>query len=149
MTRSPLLLLAVFCVQGCGAATGYKQTGSVYPARGPNCEFQVLRDPVLEPYEEIGVIEVEAFHAKAVPNSDSDFHKVVAFKVCKAGGHAVIPAINNRGRYILGRVIRFQPRQCDDCEEKERSVDEYLEVLEDLSWNLIKTSPAPYEVSSC
>jgi len=113
------LLLSATSMLACGGQGEVRKTGGTYAGRGPDCEYRVIRNPLVEPvppYEEIAVIDVDAFAAQQLPNDEERFRKVVGPKVCALGGHAVIPAINIYGRWIHGTVIRFNPAQCDRCE---------------------------------
>lgn len=120
--KSPLLvswlLLSATCIVACGGQGEVRKTGGTYAGRGPNCDYRVIRNPIAEPvapYEEIGVIDIDAFGAQQLPNNEVRFRQVVGPKVCALGGDGVIPAINVYGRWIHGTVIRFNPAQCDRC----------------------------------
>lgn len=107
--------LLTISLLGCGGSGEYRKTGGKYAARGPDCEYRVIRNRIVEPYEEIGVIDIEAFSIGQLPNNEEGFRKVVGRTVCAAGGQAVIPAINVYGRWVHGTVIRFSPAECDRC----------------------------------
>ena len=112
------LLLPATCMVACGGQGEVRKTGGTYAGRGPGCDYRVIRNPIaepVEPYEEIGVIDIDAFGAQQLPNDEERFRKVVGPKVCALGGDGVIPAINIYGRWIHGTVIRFNPAQCDRC----------------------------------
>jgi len=100
---------------GCGGSGEYRKTGGIYAGRGPDCDYRVIRNRIVEPYEELGVIDIEAFSVGQLPNDEERFRKVVGGTVCAVGGDAVIPAINNHGRWVLGTVIRFNPSECERC----------------------------------
>jgi hypothetical protein len=100
---------------GCGGQASVRKTGGTYAGRGPNCEYRVIRNRIMEPYEEIGVIDIDAFGAPQLPNNEERFRKVAGPRVCAMGGDAVIPAINTNGRWVQGTVIRFRPSECDRC----------------------------------
>jgi hypothetical protein len=113
------LLLSATSMLACGGQGEVRKTGGTYAGRGPGCEYRVIRNPLVDPvppYEEIGVIDVDAFAAQQLPNDEERFRRVVGPKVCALGGHAVIPAINIYGRWIHATVIRFNPAQCDRCD---------------------------------
>ena len=113
----PMLLSAV-CLIACGGVGELRKTGGTYAGRGPDCEYRVIRNPIaepVEPYEEIGVIDIDAFSAHQLPNNEERFRKVVGPKVCALGGDGVIPAINIYGRWVHGTIVRFHPAQCDRC----------------------------------
>ncbi|MGB9339796.1 MAG: hypothetical protein WCB63_11185 [Polyangiales bacterium] len=99
----------------CGGVGEYRQTGGTYAARGPACEYRVIRNRIVEPYEEIGVIDLDAFSMKQLPDNEERFRKVVGPVVCASGGHAVIPALSLNGRWVHGTIIRFNPAECDRC----------------------------------
>lgn len=99
----------------CGGSGEYRKTGGTYAARGPNCDFRVIRNRIVEPYEELGVIDIDAFSVRQLPPSEERFRKVVGKHVCMAGGHAVIPTINMHGRWVHGTIIRFGPSECERC----------------------------------
>ena len=107
-------LLALSLV-GCGGSAEYRKTGGTYAARGPNCDYRVIRNRIIEPYEEVGVVEIEAFSVPQLPSDEEEFRKVVGDHVCKAGGHAVIPSLNMHGRWVHGTIIRFRPAGCQRC----------------------------------
>ncbi len=99
----------------CGGVGEYRKTGGTYAARGPACEYRVIQNRIVEPYEELGVIDLDAFSMKQLPNDEERFRKVVGPMVCASGGHAVIPAFNLNGRWVHGTIIRFKPAECDRC----------------------------------
>lgn len=99
----------------CGGTGEYRKTGGIYAARGPDCDYRVIRNRIVEPYEELGVIDIDAFAVRQLPSNEERFRKAVGEHVCKAGGHAVIPSINMHGRWVHGTVIRFRPAECVRC----------------------------------
>ena len=101
---------------GCGGASAYRKTGGTYAARGPDCDYRVIRNRIVEPYEELGVVDIDAFSTRQLPNDEDRFRNVVGDHVCKSGGHAIIPGINTNGRWVHGTVIRFRPSECKSCE---------------------------------
>jgi len=107
--------LLIISVLGCGGSGEYRKTGGSYAARGPKCEYRVIRNRIIEPYEELGVIDIEAFSVGQLPNNEERFRKVVGGTVCAVGGEAVIPGINVHGRWVHGTVIRFNPSECERC----------------------------------
>jgi hypothetical protein len=109
------LLILGISVLGCGGQGEVRKTGGTYAGRGPNCEYRVIRNRIMEPYEEIGVIDIDAFSAQQLPNDEERFRKVAGPEVCAMGGDAVIPAINVHGRWVHGTVIRFHPSECHRC----------------------------------
>lgn len=116
--RQAVVALFVIGSLGCGGSGEYRRTGGVYAARGPGCEYRVIRNRIIEPYEEVGVIDIEAFSIGQLPNDEESFRKVVGNTVCAAGGDAVIAGINIYGRWVLGTVIRFNPSECHRCRTK-------------------------------
>jgi|GEM_PF-3490668 len=112
--HATLLILGVGIV-GCGGQGEVRKTGGTFAGRGPGCDYRVIRNRTVEPYEELGVIDIDAFSAQQLPNDEERFRKVVGPKVCAMGGDAVIPAINLYGRWVHGTVIRFNPSECDRC----------------------------------
>ena len=107
--------LVVLGLIGCGGSGEYRRTGGAYAARGPDCDYRVIRNRIVEPYEEVGVVDIDAFSVPQLPSNEREFRKVVGEHVCTSGGHAVIPAINMHGRWINGTIIRFRPSECDRC----------------------------------
>ena len=107
-----LIALGLF---GCGGSGEYRKTGGTYAARGPDCDYRVIRNRIVEPYEEVGVVDIDAFSVPQLPSNEREFRKVVGGHVCMSGGHAVIPSINMHGRWVHGTVIRFRPSECDRC----------------------------------
>jgi hypothetical protein len=75
----------------------------------------VIRNRIVEPYEELGVVDIEAFAVPQLPGNEEEFRKVVGEHVCESGGHAVIPSINIHGRWVNGTIIRFGPSECQRC----------------------------------
>lgn len=75
----------------------------------------MIRNRIVEPYEEVGVVDIGAFSVPQLPSNEREFRKVVGEHVCMSGGHAVIPAVNMHGRWVSGTVIRFRPSECDRC----------------------------------
>ncbi|MBW2627712.1 MAG: hypothetical protein JRE45_08840, partial [Deltaproteobacteria bacterium] len=92
------LSLLVLSLVGCGGSGEYRKTGGTYAPRGPQCDYRVIRNRIIEPYEELGVVDIEAFSARQLPNNEDRFREAVGDHVCKSGGHAVIPSINMHGR---------------------------------------------------
>ena len=91
--------------------------GAFYAPRGPGCDYRVIRNRLVEPYEEIGVVDIDAFSVRQLPSDEESFRQVVGEHVCKSGGHAVIPSINMHGRWVNGTVIRFRPAECNRCRD--------------------------------
>lgn len=120
---------AMFCVfatalLACGGVGEYRKTGGTFAARGPACEYRVIRNRIVEPYEELGIIDIDAFSMKQLPKSEERFRKVVGPFVCAAGGHAVIPTLNMHGRWVHGTIIRFNPSECAACEPQSATAEE-------------------------
>ena len=113
----PAILFVALVAVGCGGHGEYHRTGRVYAARGPNCDYRVLRNRVVEPYEELGVVDIDAFSVKQLPRNEIEFRKVVGQTICDVGGDAVIPALNIYGRWVQGTVIRFNPAECSRCDD--------------------------------
>lgn len=105
-------------VVGCGGVGEYRKTGGTYAGRGPNCQYRVVQSDVLEPYETIGVIDIDAFSMKQLPDNEERFRNVVGPRVCAVGGQAVIPTIDIYGHWVHARIIRFNPSQCIGCAPK-------------------------------
>mgnify|MGYP001557235479 CR=1 FL=1 len=55
----------------CGGVGEYRPMGGTYAARGPGCDYRVIRNRIVEPYEEIGVIDIEAFTVRQFPPTRS------------------------------------------------------------------------------
>lgn len=104
-----------FALVACGGVGEYRKTGGVYAPRGPACDYRVIRNRVVEPYEELGVIDIDAFSMKQLPNDEERFRKVVGPTVCAEGGHAVIPTLNIHGHWVHATIIRFNPSECVGC----------------------------------
>ena len=115
LQRLSISILLVLGLVGCGGSGEYRKTGGTYAARGPDCDYRVIRNRIIEPYEELGVVDIEAFSVGQLPNDEDRFRKAVGDHVCKAGGHAVIPSINMQGRWVHGTIIRFRPSECQRC----------------------------------
>jgi hypothetical protein len=116
--------LFVLSLVGCGGSGEYRKTGGTYAARGPNCDYRVIRNRIIEPYEEVGVVDIEAFSVPQLPSDEEEFRKAVGDHVCKSGGHAVIPSINMHGRWVHGTIIRFRPSECQRCRTDGIMLDE-------------------------
>jgi hypothetical protein len=99
----------------CGGQGEYRKTGGTYAPRGPACDYRVIRNRVLEPYEELGVVDLDAFSMRQLPDNEERFRKVVGPQVCAVGGHAVIPTLDVYGHWVHGAIIRVNPSQCDRC----------------------------------
>ncbi len=99
----------------CGGSGENRMTGGIYAAPGPHCEYRVIRNRIVEPYEELGVVDIDAFSVRQLPPNEERFRKVVGKHVCMAGGHAVIPTIDMQGRWVHGTIIRFRPSECERC----------------------------------
>jgi hypothetical protein len=134
-SRTTVLLVAVGFL-GCGGQGELLKTGGTYAARGPNCDYRVIRNRIIEPYEELGVIDLDAFSMKQLPNNEERFRKAVGPKVCALGGEAVIPTLNIYGRWVHGTIIRFNPAECDRC-RTEGIMRETEGVLEE-TWKGLK-----------
>lgn len=104
-------------LSACGGVGEYRPMGGSYASRGPGCDYRVIRNRIVESYEEIGVIHIEAFTVRQLPPNEERFRKVVGADVCRAGGHAVIPSVDLHGRWVQGTVIRFRPSECLRCRE--------------------------------
>ncbi len=116
--RFNLHALLSVCASGllaCGGVGEYRKTGGTYAARGPACDYRVIRNRIVEPYEELGVIDLDAFTMKQLPDNEERFRRVVGPIVCSAGGHAVIASLDIYGHWVHGTIIRFNPAQCDRC----------------------------------
>jgi hypothetical protein len=126
MTVKHKLLISVLAtgLVACGGVGEYRKTGGTYAARGPACDYRVIRNRIVEPYEEVGVIDIDAFSMKQLPNDEERFRKVVGPTVCAAGGHAVIPTLDMYRRWVHGTIIRFNPSQCAACEPKSAKGEE-------------------------
>ena len=117
MTVKHKLLISVFAtgLVACGGVGEYRKTGGTYAARGPACDYRVIRNRIVEPYEELGVIDLDAFTMKQLPDNEERFRKVVGPMVCASGGHAVLASLDIYGHWVHGTIIRFNPSQCDRC----------------------------------
>jgi len=126
MTLKHHAMICVFAtgLLACGGVGEYRKTGGTLAARGPACDYRVIRNRIVEPYEELGFIDIDAFSMKQLPNDEELFRKVVGPTVCAAGGHAVIPTLNMHGRWVHGTIIRFNPSQCAGCEPKSATGEE-------------------------
>ena len=109
---------------GCGGTGEYRKTGGTYAARGPDCDYRVVRNRIVEPYEELGVVDIDAFSVRQLPSNEERFRKALGDHVCKSGGHAVIPSINMQGRWVHGTIIRFRPSECQRCRTEGIMLDE-------------------------
>lgn len=107
--------LLILGVAACGGSGEYRKTGGTYAARGPNCDYRVIRNRIIEPYEELGVVDIDAFAVPQLPSDENEFRRALGDHVCRAGGDAVIPSINMHGRWVHGTIIRFRPSECQRC----------------------------------
>ncbi|MGB5372632.1 MAG: hypothetical protein WBN15_02535, partial [Polyangiales bacterium] len=73
----PLLWVCATGLLACGGVGEYRKTGGTYAARGPACEYRVIRNRIVEPYEELGVVDLDAFAMKQLPDNEERFRKVV------------------------------------------------------------------------
>jgi hypothetical protein len=116
--RYSILALLVVVTGGsvaCGGVGEYRKTGGTYAGRGPSCEYRVIRNRIVEPYEELGVIDIDAFSMQQLPDDEERFRKLVGPFVCAQGGQAVIPTLDIYGHWTHGTIIRFNPAECDRC----------------------------------
>ena len=107
--------MVALSLAACGGSGEFRKTGGTYAARGPDCDYRVIRNRIVEPYEEIGVVDIDAFSVRQLPSNEERFRKAVGDYVCNVGGHAVIPSINMLGRWVHGTIIRFRPAECARC----------------------------------
>ena len=115
LLRRVISSLVLVTLLGCGGAGELRKTGGTYAARGPGCEYRVIRNRIVEPYEEVAVVDIDAFSVRQLPPDEERFRQVVGPHVCNIGGHAVIPAIDIHGRWVHGTIIRFRPSECLRC----------------------------------
>jgi hypothetical protein len=113
--RCFIVSLVALSLAACGGSGELRKTGGTYAARGPGCDYRVIRNRIVEPYEELGVVDIDAFSVRQLPSNEERFRKAVGDHVCKSGGHAVIPSINMQGRWVHGTIIRFNPSECLRC----------------------------------
>ncbi|MBW2160890.1 MAG: hypothetical protein JRH14_13170, partial [Deltaproteobacteria bacterium] len=64
------LLLALLALLACGGSGEYRKTGGTYAARGPDCDYRVIRNRIVEPYEELGVVDIAAFSVPQLPSNE-------------------------------------------------------------------------------
>lgn len=112
--RALIWIMTVGCA-ACGGTGEYRKTGGTYAPRGPDCDYRVVRNRIVEPYEELGVIDIDAFSMQQLPDDEERFRKLVGPTVCAQGGHAVIPTLDVYGHWVHGTIIRFNPAECDRC----------------------------------
>mgnify|MGYP001819418715 CR=1 FL=1 len=124
LTLRTLVWISALALVGCGGVGEYRKTGGTYAARGPACDFRVIRSRIVEPYEELGVIDIDAVSLTQLPDDEERFRKLVGPTVCAAGGHAVIPTLNVYGHWVHGTIIRFNPAECAHCASKSSEADE-------------------------
>jgi hypothetical protein len=57
-----LIWVSAVGLVACGGVGEYRKTGGTYAPRGPACEYRVIRNRIVEPYEELGgtIARVEA-----------------------------------------------------------------------------------------
>ncbi|NNE18584.1 MAG: hypothetical protein HKN10_08920 [Myxococcales bacterium] len=64
----PFILSAVVLgLLGCGGSGEYRRTGGTFAARGPDCQYRVIRNRIVEPYKEVGVVDIDAFSVPQLP----------------------------------------------------------------------------------
>lgn len=104
MTR----LLVLACLAGCVPTSyAYTPASSRPPASKPeNCTFDIVTAPQ-EDLEEVGVLQ---HYNGELPKTADAFRAAIAKQVCRVGGDAVIPVIDDKGRYVKGTVIRYTRR---------------------------------------
>lgn len=81
--------------------------GGACPKRAQDCTFDVITSRPARQYQVIGVIDIDAFSARNLPNDEVSFRRAVAKQVCEAGGDAVIPGVNGDRRYVLATVVKW------------------------------------------
>lgn len=112
------ICLAATSLLACGGQGEFRKTGKTFAPRGPNCEYRVIRNRAVEPYEVLGVIDIDAFSMRQLPKDEERFRNVVGPMVCGAGGDAIIPALDIYGHWVHGTIIRFHPSECVECTGK-------------------------------
>ena len=120
--HAAVLLVAAGSV-ACGGQSDFRKTGGTYAPRGPGCDYRVIRNRVIGPYEELGVIDIDAFSMKSLPDDEERFRKVVGPTVCGLGGDAVIPQLDVYGHWTHGTIIRLDPRECEQCKSEGKMSD--------------------------
>jgi hypothetical protein len=110
MRWSSLCRLAAIAalLSACHPFTKYSpQSGGACAKRAPDCKFEVIAARPTREYQTIGVIDLEAFGARYLPNDEASFRRAIAADVCGAGGDAVIAGINGDKRYIMATVVKW------------------------------------------
>src|SRR5690349_6692795 len=106
MAHSPAgawVALSLLCA--CVPHAIFTPRGGVCPQRPADCAFELVSGQSTRAYEVIGVIDVEAFAVRKIPNDDASFRALIGREVCRTGGDAVVPGINGNGRYVLATVV--------------------------------------------
>lgn len=83
------------------------QSGVDCAERKPGCDFEVISSRPARDYQTIGVIDLEAFGARYLPNDEAAFRRAIAADVCRTGGDAVIAGINGDRRYVMATVVKW------------------------------------------
>jgi hypothetical protein len=108
MVRSATLLPALICaLSACAPAATFVAREGKCPTRPLDCSFAIISGKSPERYEVVGVIDVESFVTRKLPNDEASFRAAISREVCRAGGDAVIAGINGDGRYILATVVKW------------------------------------------
>jgi len=100
-------LAVVTSLCACVPHATFTPRGGTCAKRPPNCTFEVISSRPARDYSVVGVIEIESFHVRNIPNDEAVFRSVVAGEVCGAGGDAVLPGVNGNGRYVLATVVKW------------------------------------------
>jgi hypothetical protein len=101
-------VVALTLLAACGPLTTFSaRGGGVCPKRESDCRFEVISSRPAREFQVIGVIDIEAPHAGALPRDEAAFRRAIGAAVCRAGGDAVIPGINGDQRYVLATVVKW------------------------------------------
>jgi len=97
----------VLLVAGCGPVATFTARGPACPAQPAGCEVTVINQRPQRPYQIIGVLDIEAFSVRGIPNDENEFLALVAVEVCRRGGDAVIPGVTGDGRFVVATVVKW------------------------------------------
>lgn len=96
-------------IAGCGPLALPTQWRADVPQRDPCCHFSIYVGRVPEDYVELGIVDLAAFRARALPQRPQQLGPLLGPHVCTMGGNAVKPVRNEFGRYDRAVVLHLGP----------------------------------------
>jgi hypothetical protein len=108
MNNSALMALGALALLGCGPTLKFTARGEARPPKAPTCSIAVLTTPPPEPYEKLGIIDIQYDNTGFI-NNPEDLKKKIQPEVCRVGGDAALAFANTYGTYIKVTVLSLKP----------------------------------------